>query len=742
MAKRTMLATTALACAVATPAYAQQQPTAAPATEGAQAAGDGDNVIIVQARRRDELLEDVPGSVSAITEAQLLTRSNERLEDFLRQTPSATVVFAGPEYLRDVSIRGQGGGRNGFSDASTGLYRNGIFVAGGGFGGRTFNALDLFDVGSFEVYRGPQGALYGRNAVGGAVNIITNQPTRGTGGSVQIGYDERQRLSGEARVNLGLGDFGAIRVGATGFDQNDGFFTSALTGEPLDTSDFLGLRIAARLFDIAGFSATATYELSRADAPGFSSLGQRTAVPSRPTAAFDPDIELRNASRAGRVEIDEDTFFVNVDGAIGATDVALVFTHKTRDAVRFNEDLDHFIGFQGIGGSDLIVEQSEDFERTGVELRFTSQADGPLTWLVGVDWQDLSSEVATENSGVTAVAALREQATRSDFSTDNYVSYSAFGSLEYKITPALALAFEGRVQRDERDFDFQRVDRAPTPVNTSIAPLTLSASETRFTPGATVKWSFADDSQAYLRLASAYRPAGFNIGTNNFDAIPYRAETGYGAELGLKLPLVDGLRASLSAYYLLLDDAQVVTTVSATDTTVVLQNIPDAQYGGLELELNGSWQLGPGRLSIDASAATQFGEFGDGSFITVNGTVFDVSGEQANRVRDFIGNFTTTYDVRFNDSLSGFFTATINGENGGFENAVGALDVPNVSRILEGFALLSLRAGVRFDGFTLSAFANNITDERYIQQNVQGNNFFNEGRVFGVNLRAQFGARR
>jgi hypothetical protein len=128
--------------------------------------------------------------------------------------------------------------------------------------------------------------------------------------------------------------------------------------------------------------------------------------------------------------------------------------------------------------------------------------------------------------------------------------------------------------------------------------------------------------------------------------------------------------------------------------------------------------------------------------VTVNGTVFDVSGESANRVRDFIGNITATYNVPFGNRASGFFTASLNSEDGGFENAIGALNVPDLSRILEGFTLLSLRAGVRFDNFTVSLFANNATDDRYVQQNVQQNNFFNEGAVVGFNVRARFGGER
>lgn len=724
-------------CALLAMAAAPGQVSAQNTVQAPAARTDGD--IIVNARRRDEALSDVPAAVSALTAQDIAARPLERIEDFLRQTPSATIVYAGPEYLKDVSIRGQGGGRNGFSDSATGVYRNGIYVAGGGFGGRSLNPLDLFDLQSFEVYRGPQGALYGRNAVGGAVNVITRQPQRDMSAEVEFGFDGRDRFGQSALANLPVGDFAAVRVGVIHFDQNGGFIRDRATGRYVDFTSFSGFRAAARVFDIGGFSLTGTYERSETDAPGFSPLGARTFVATRPTAIIDPDRDLRNSSRYGRTSIIEDSLYANLDGSLGFANVAAVFTHRIRNARRGNEDLDHFLGFEGIGGSDLTVAQTERFRRSGAELRLTSPQGATIPWLLGIDWQNYRDDVSTINDGVTTVATLRELATRSDLSTERYTSYSAFGSVDLPVARGLTFSAEARVQRDEKSFDFVRIDRMPAPTNTSIPPITTVQAETRFSPGASVKWEFADRAQAYLRFASAFRPAGFNIGTGVVAAIPYRSEVGRGLELGVKAPLFAGLRVALSGYYLWLDRPQIVTTVSATDTTVVLQNISSAKYSGLELELIGNWRLGGGRLSVSASASTQRGSFGPNSQVTVNGVVYDVSNTRANRVRDFIGNFTTTYDFALGGEWSGFATFSATGELGGFENAVGALNVAGVSRTLADYALLHAKLGLRYRGATLSAFINNIADRRFITQNVQGNNYFNEGRVIGVTLRAGFG---
>ena len=108
------------------PAHAFAQST------GATDTGDGTE-IIVQARRVGESIQDVPASVSVLNADSIARLAIENVADYTRQTPGAILIGSGPEYLNDIALRGQGGGRLGFSESTTGIYRDGIYVAGGGF---------------------------------------------------------------------------------------------------------------------------------------------------------------------------------------------------------------------------------------------------------------------------------------------------------------------------------------------------------------------------------------------------------------------------------------------------------------------------------------------------------------------------------------------------------------------------------------------------------------------------------
>ena len=131
--------------------------------------------MTVTARRREEEAIDVPLSVTAITAESEQRLVLDGIQDYIRQVPGATLVNSGPEYLNDFTLRGQGGGRQQFSESSTGIYKDGSYDAGGIFGGRQPSRLDLFDIERLEVLRGPQGAIrpqLGRRQI----NTVSRRP--------------------------------------------------------------------------------------------------------------------------------------------------------------------------------------------------------------------------------------------------------------------------------------------------------------------------------------------------------------------------------------------------------------------------------------------------------------------------------------------------------------------------------------------------------------------------------------
>jgi len=722
---------TAAAYAVPTGALAQAAPAAAASTASA-------DEIIVTGRRIGERLEDVPVATSVLTAEDQANLVLDNIQDYLRQTPSALIVNAGPDYFNEVSIRGQGGGRNGFSEAAAGIYRNGIYVAGGGFGGRAFSRMDYFDNERVEVYRGPQGATYGRSAVGGAINVVSRKPGDEFGGWLEAELTDVERFNAQGVLNVPLADGTAFRMGGFTIDQNDGDITDVNTGRTLDTQRYWGLRLGFRQALAENWEARLTLERYSSDAPSFTSLGQRVNVAAGRRA--DPGPFERNASFVGRVDIDEKTLFAEVDGSLGFADLAFVYARKSRDAGR-DDDLDHFLGFEGIPGVDIRVRQTEDYSRDGVEARLTSPGgvDSPVRWLLGADYQAYEDDVATINSGTvpaTQPLGVRNQAVLRNLSVEELKSWSVFGLLEYALAERLKASVEARYQTDEKEFAFQQTSLG-APVNQTSNP-----EWSKFLPAATLSYELADQQTLYGRFASAYRPGGFNQGVTDPNFLAYDPEQTYAVELGYKGRVPSArLRFELVGYYNWNKDMQLVTAASATDTTTTLQNAGDARLYGVEAQVAGRLGSRASGLNYNLSAAHQNGEFSDGASIIIQGRRVDLAGVRVNRTRDLIFNASAFYDAEIASGLSLFGGGSLRLERGGFENATGGSADPS-GRQLEDYEIVDARIGVRGAGWSLSAFAKNLFDETYLLSQILNNNYYNERRRFGVEARIAFGGER
>lgn len=694
--------------------------------------------IVVTARKRQETAHDVPASVSALSGDALDDLVIDGMQDALRQIPGVLLISAGPDYLSDISIRGQGGGRVGFSETATGIYRNGIYIAGGGFGGRSFNRLDLFDVERFEVFRGPQGALYGRNAVGGAANIVSRKPSDIQEGRIRLGYSDPQRTRFEGVVNMPVSDSFALRLGGFYDNRNDGFIDIVDGDDGIDEQQFIGARIGARAKLGETVDVTLTYEYYSSEAPGFAPLGFRaTTFNGMP---LDPDRFERVMSDIGGVEVKEHILFLDATGEMPVGNWHLKGNYRNRDGDRRGEDLDHFIGFQGIsfGPNEVVLfaNQSEDFEKFGLEFFVTSADDASITWIAGVEYQTFEDDVLTTNQGNAVIPPLRRILRRDSF-LEELNSWSVFGGMEFPLSERLKLGLEARVQRDNKDFSF---DRTPFDATSLVTPFTLNDDQTwtEFTGTATLKFDLTDAQMLYGRIASGYRPGGFNVGIpadipDAQDAVPYDPESALSYEIGLKSVHLDGrLRAGLAIWYMQTDDVQIVTQASPTINTFILQNGGDSESWGAEFELSGAMALGPGNLFGRLGLAHNDGEFQNGTVVLLSGVPTDISGNRLNRTRNLTANLALTYSQSLNNGLTAFATASVVTEQGGFENS-------SNTRQLDNYKLIDLRLGLEGDQWRASLYSQNLTDEIYRLQTISSNQFFNSLRVFGVDFTWNWG---
>ena len=174
---------------------------------------DGD--IVITARRRNEKLADVPAAVSVIDSQALTDRGGATdMRALVADQPSVRFNNLQASYNSEVSIRASSTARATNGDSSVGLYRNGAYVGGGAQGGRTFSRFDLFDAAQIEVLRGNQGALYGRDAVGGAINVLTARPSQTASGYLSVRGGNLDYIEYEGVVNQPLGDGLALRLSA------------------------------------------------------------------------------------------------------------------------------------------------------------------------------------------------------------------------------------------------------------------------------------------------------------------------------------------------------------------------------------------------------------------------------------------------------------------------------------------------------------------------------------------------
>lgn len=457
----------------------------------AQAGQEADSdELVVTARRRAEQLSDVPAAVTAITEADRQGLVLDRIEDYLRQVQGTTLVTSGPEYLNDISIRGQGSGRVGFTETATGLYRDGVYSAGGGFGGRTLNRLDLFDSARVEVLRGPQGALFGRNAVGGAINVISRTPGDEFGASATVRYGDPERTDLEAILNLPLSDAVGIRIGGFSTNQDDGFINNATTGSVTDTQEASGARLTAEVRPSESATFSMMLEYLDSNAPAFSSLARSPSLDPGP-------YDRANLNRQGRTDIEELGLTLRADFEMSWADLSLRAARRERDGQRTNEDDDHFAGVSladvvpgaGVANPDYSRAQFEDYGRNVYQAILTSNGSGPITWLAGVEFLQSDDHVVTEPQDCLAYtgaaqpvtpgcyvgaatagaantfSAAARNAGRGTMNHDTFneevESISVFGSVEAQIAERWTLAGELRVQQDSRDYNFERWSEDP-----------------------------------------------------------------------------------------------------------------------------------------------------------------------------------------------------------------------------------------------------------------------------------------
>lgn len=738
-----------LACVAAVwvvaPAYAQDSQ-AASATAGAESGMGDEGAIVVTARRREERLADVPTAASVIDAGSLFERGGATGSgELLADQPSVRFNNLNSSVTSEISIRASSTARATNGDPSVGLYRNGAYIVGGPIGGRNFTRLDMLDIGRVEVLRGTQGALYGRNAVGGAINIISAEPEFDLSGwaSARYGF-ENNGLQLQGAINVPLADGLAVRISGDLIEQDKGFFYNPDNDVYFDRQKGHGLRGQVRLkrgpVDAIVMAETQRlttptihYQISiPAGTPGFPGgyVQDRFSYPwnTAPRASQDVDglqatvrIDLSGADlvsttsfRKRHSEYDLDNDAVSPDELARARAAGEVGQRTPIDPT----------------SASYVVDTTDNFSQN---VHLTGSSDR-LTWLVGGEILLLDSNFSVTTTRTPTLANLSPGNIAP--SRLHFESYAAYGSLGYDLTDSLNITGELRYTRDSRSITARLYDLGTgLPAGGPARIIDASITANNLSYNATLAYTLAKDILAYAKVGSSYRAGGFNTRLSDPRApnpveVPFGNEKSTSYEVGIKgSPLRRGYFA-IAGYYTDLEDliAQIddgcALTNPACPVSAVsyLTNAGNAKSWGVEAEYRQSFHLGEGNGRLALSGSRQGGKVKSGRY----------DGLDLAQVPDWLAsaNLNLRYPVSSDVALTS--NILVSGQWGGKQ------ELTATSVDLDDYILVNLRVGVEFGKVSISAFANNLFDKLYYVAQAPTINRYSQPRLIGLEGRITF----
>lgn len=700
------------------------------------AAGPGDEAtsvdeIVVTARRRDEALKDVPIAVSAISSERLEQTGASDITALQQQTPNATVQIARGSNSTLISfIRGVGQQDPlwGF-EPGVGLYIDDVYVA------RPQGAvLDIFDVSRIEVLRGPQGTLYGRNTIGGAIKYVTkrlgNEPSffgRGTIGS----YDQRDFLMS---ASVPLSDTFAIG-GAVAMYNRDGFGQNLTTGQEHYDKDVKAFRASAEWTPSDSFFLRLAYD--RVEDDSSPRHGHREV--NSTTGGFTPpaDIYDTQAGLTGEQSVVTEGVALTAEYVLSDT-----LTFKSISAYR-SGDTSTVIDFDQtpLPTLDVPAIYSDDQFTQELQLLFTGERWSGVAGLFYLDGTSSGVfDTIAGNLGVVIAAA-------GSVETE---SFSAFADFSFDLSDRLHASIGGRYTRDDKTGEVFRAfylgaTRSPLTGGTPRAILqtrtNYTASDTfeQFTPRASISYDFSDDITGYASVGQGFKSGGWDMRGDAF-LVPqtvngYQPETVTTYEIGLKGSVFDRRLSFASAvFYSDFKDQQITTqqvaTPPATGIASVVDNAGASTIYGFELE-------GTAFLTDSLTSTVSLGylknEFDE--FITlVTGTPVDIS---SSRTPQNSPEWSAFWSLTHTSTVAGGdlrITPSVS-----YRSDFHLFDAPDPVLDQDGYALVDLAIIWRAPSgaYEFGVVGRNLTDEEY---KVGGYNF--AGATFNNSISAFYGPPR
>ncbi|MBL0923350.1 MAG: TonB-dependent receptor [Sphingomonadaceae bacterium] len=680
--------------------------------------GVSDQEIIVTATKRAERLIDVPASISAITADDYERLNARQLEDVQKLVPNLSVAQGQGVQSTRYTIRGVGSvSTRAALQTSVAVFIDDIYQAS-----PVQSNIDLVDIARVEVLRGPQGTLFGRNSMGGAIRIVTRVPTNDFSGSAELLYGNYDYLN--ARGNIGgalVNDTLYASIGVSHI-EGGGYVYNPNTDDAGPSSNRDAARLSLRLAP-AGSRGTLTITGHYAKSADITAIASANPFQFRQLGSTNQTLNSENYGVSAHAEVDFDN--------VRLTAISSFDSSKFRT------------GGDGDGAPQFFFTNAERrSQRTmSQEIRLTSTNDGPLKWIVGgYYYYERYFRQAGETINLAAIAPpsitlpggptfpVRFFPSASPTIRDQLRvetnSFSLFGELSYDIG-AVTLSIGGRYTWDNQDGTINQPDNigfgfGPLPPTLIVSQLqsTQALRSKNFSPRAVVTYNLSDDANLYLSYSRGFKGGGFNTGLDpsslQFLRVTPERLTNY--EAGAKFLFGDRRYSlNMAGFYMDYNNIQVVQEINSALRLTGLVNAAKARIYGFELE-------GSGRLSDVVSLSFGLGytnaKFTDYPACIAarrgpTGAIISPAVACDGRQLQFTPDWTANGQISIRQPLNERLTLVANSTVRFTDDRFTEVDNRAASK-LSGYTTVDANLGLEFGNFSIGLWARNLLNEKYL----------------------------
>lgn len=576
--------------------------------------------VIVTARKRQESLQDVPVAVTALTPNQLERGSIQRTTDIDKMVPNVELhqTYIGSESL-SASIRGIG-----YDDIEKSLEPTvGVAVDGVFMASNSGAVFDMFDVESVEVLRGPQGTLFGRNTIGGVINVTRTKPTGEWGVKLQATFGDQDMTDVKGVLNMPLGEKGGIKLAFKNIQSDSHVYNTTLNGRR-DFRDSTTVSASIRYDFTENTSVLFTYD----------DYDHDTIAPDN--LMVGPFPEPLTGYLASQTDDYKTSPQLNpLEAYMWGNNSTLQITHDwaghqfkyTMGIMDYEEEV-----HESSWGSATVffpVNRFQDFKQTSHEFQISSDSTGPLNYVAGFYYLEADSFIT---SGPIQPFTVTHEAEAQAF----------YGELTYDFNDNWSMTLGARYTDEDKNmesFSWPPVvgdaDRIANNTDPSVLQMaaTPSFSDDNVTYRAVIQRNFSRG-MAYASYSTGFRSGGFfNRGTTPSEVEPYDSEEVDNIEIGIRTNPTESTQLNLTYYSAEYTGMQlpVITPASFPEcgkggaaedaagiTCSFIKNVGETSMDGIEVE--GIW--------MPTDALTLRGSLGtlDGNYDSYDYNGADISG--------------------------------------------------------------------------------------------------------------------